>query len=359
MVYDYGGWTMDITTIFMMTICKYSAFAYCYGDSEVKDLHESRKKHVIKQFSFLEYFSYIYFFPSCLMGPFFEFSDFIEFIELKGDYEEIPDTFYISFQRLLLGTFFSVVYLTLKNVGDVQNIIENPSKNPFMPYIAFLLLIVHKYKYYIAFCFADSAILSSGISYQKKNNEGNFDKIKNINVLKIETCSSVRVFFQNWNISVHNWLKKYVYFRIFSDIEIKTSKRKQNIANAVTFLVSAIWHGFYIGYYIVFFHFAIGIQIEESMNYLIKHFKFAQYKGSRIFIKYGFILGIYFDFCYSMGIMTSLSYERTAEFLSTVRYFFTIFEVTFLLFSILLIRIMTVLGYKIPSEDEDEMKKNN
>ena len=210
MIYDYGGWTMDITTIFMMTICKFSAFAYCHGDSEDLNLRESRKKNMIKEFSTLEFLSYIYFFPSCLMGPFFEYSDYIDFIEEKGDYEEIPDTFIIAFKRLLLAVLFSIIYLTIKQIGDVENIIENPSNNALMPYLAFFLLIVHKYKYYIGFCLADSAILSSGISYQKNSEIGNFEKIKNINISVIETCSSIRVFFQNWNISVHNWLKKYI-----------------------------------------------------------------------------------------------------------------------------------------------------
>ena len=151
MIYDYGGWTMDITTIFMMTICKFSAFAYCHGDSEDLNLRESRKKNMIKEFSTLEFLSYIYFFPSCLMGPFFEYSDYIDFIEEKGDYEEIPDTFIIAFKRLLLAVLFSIIYLTIKQIGDVENIIENPSNNALMPYLAFFLLIVHKYKYYIGF----------------------------------------------------------------------------------------------------------------------------------------------------------------------------------------------------------------
>ena len=350
MIYDYGGWTMDITTIFMMTVCKFSAFAYCHGDSEESNLRESKQKLMIKEFSLLEFLSYIYFFPSCLMGPFFEYKDFIDFINEKGDYKEIPDTFYMAFKRLLLGILFSIIYLFLKQTGNVENIIENPTNNYLMPYKAFFLLIVHKYKYYIGFCFADSAILSSGIAYQKKDEKGNFDKIKNINIIAIETCSSIRVFFQNWNISVHNWLKKYIYYRIFSDEEIKLSKNKQNIANALTFFVSALWHGFYLGYYIVFLHFAIGIQIEENMNYLIKNFKFARYKGSRLFIKWGFIIAIYIDFCYSMGIMTSLSLNRTIEFLSTVKYFFSIFEVSFLIFSIILIKLLTMLGFKNSEE---------
>jgi hypothetical protein len=32
MVTDYGSWRMDVTTIFMMFVCKYSSFAFAYQD---------------------------------------------------------------------------------------------------------------------------------------------------------------------------------------------------------------------------------------------------------------------------------------------------------------------------------------
>jgi lysophospholipid acyltransferase len=38
----------------------------------------------------LETFSYIYFFPSAILGPSFEFSEFRDFIYLKGNYGNIP-----------------------------------------------------------------------------------------------------------------------------------------------------------------------------------------------------------------------------------------------------------------------------
>ena len=34
---DYGGWRIDITTIYMMSICKFSATAFSYEDGELDD----------------------------------------------------------------------------------------------------------------------------------------------------------------------------------------------------------------------------------------------------------------------------------------------------------------------------------
>jgi lysophospholipid acyltransferase len=59
----------------------------------------------------------------------------------------------------------------------------------------------------------------------------------------------VKDFLANWNISAHNWLKYYVYLR-----QLDNSKRTSvNFRSTfLTFLMSAIWHGFYPGYYIFF-----------------------------------------------------------------------------------------------------------
>jgi lysophospholipid acyltransferase len=32
-IFDYGSWRLDITTITMMLVCKYTAFAFSYADS--------------------------------------------------------------------------------------------------------------------------------------------------------------------------------------------------------------------------------------------------------------------------------------------------------------------------------------
>jgi len=37
MVTDYGGWRMDVSTIYMMSICKFSAIAFSYEDGAVKE----------------------------------------------------------------------------------------------------------------------------------------------------------------------------------------------------------------------------------------------------------------------------------------------------------------------------------
>jgi hypothetical protein len=44
MIVDYGRWEMDISTILMMSVCKYSLFAYSYQDGQ-----EEPNKEIINQ----------------------------------------------------------------------------------------------------------------------------------------------------------------------------------------------------------------------------------------------------------------------------------------------------------------------
>jgi lysophospholipid acyltransferase len=37
MVVDYGGWTLDVSTILMGNVCKYSLFAFAYQDGGSSD----------------------------------------------------------------------------------------------------------------------------------------------------------------------------------------------------------------------------------------------------------------------------------------------------------------------------------
>jgi len=86
--YDYffsylGSWKMEIDTLLMMSTTKFTSFAFNVADGYKKDSElssEFKKKKLAKVPNFLEYFSYIHFFGSGIMGPGFDFYDFKQFI---------------------------------------------------------------------------------------------------------------------------------------------------------------------------------------------------------------------------------------------------------------------------------------
>jgi hypothetical protein len=64
----------------------------------------------------LEVFAYVYFIPSTIVGPSFEYADFIQFIRLEGGYSSIPIALAVrkGFEELGYAVAFmlSVVFLS-------------------------------------------------------------------------------------------------------------------------------------------------------------------------------------------------------------------------------------------------------
>lgn len=96
MIVNFGGWEMDITTYTMILTAKLSALAFCYkdgGEEEEKLLPEQKERKVKNLPSVLELASYVFFCGGCILGPFFEYSDYVMYIEKRGRYEKIPSAF--------------------------------------------------------------------------------------------------------------------------------------------------------------------------------------------------------------------------------------------------------------------------
>jgi lysophospholipid acyltransferase len=347
MIFDYGGWRMDITTIMMMTLCKFTSFAFCYSDGQIIDhtkLNKFTQKNKIENYTFLEYFSYIYFYPTCIMGPFFEFSDFRQFIELVGDYEKIPilRSFYEAVKRLFLGLICIAIYLYLKPYISIEYYFENHSNYFFLIYFGFLF---NKYKYYTGFMFAESSCIASGISLRKlekkeiqleeKNEiisnknvyDYDFEKIKSVDFIFTETSMNVTEFFQHWNISIHLWLKRYIYFRIYNNPEDYKIKDRLIFAKVVTFMVSGFWHGFYPSYYIIFSHFSLAVIFEENLDYIKKNI----YTENYFIIKFCNVIRIsvvFLNSCYIIGILLALNITLTIKFMCSVYFLPTFIGLT-------------------------------
>lgn len=110
-----------------------------------------------------------------------------------------------------------------------------------------------RFKYYAGWCFSQSGVAATGLSYNGKNEEGKNKWDRVISCMPSNELSyDIRHKVECWNSSVQYWLKKYVYLRIYSEQEIKQSTKKANISQYVTNIISAFWHGFYPGYYTAF-----------------------------------------------------------------------------------------------------------
>ena len=106
MLTNFGGWDLDITTFTMILMCKLSSVSFCYKDGAEKQenlIPDQIERKVEKMPTPLEMMSYCFFCGGSICGPFYEYTDYINFIEAKGHYQNVPFSITQSLIRLAHG----------------------------------------------------------------------------------------------------------------------------------------------------------------------------------------------------------------------------------------------------------------
>ncbi len=267
---DYGGWTIDDpTTIYMMSICKFSSLAFSYEDGE-KDINTIYNSHhreyrVVEKPTLLEVLSFIYFYPTSIVGPSIEFKDFINFINEADCYSNLTKNlgYLIKYSLLyFFGSFVAIAYCTIvtSKVPLASTYEEEFGKHNFLYKLAYLYLCFPgiRARYYSGWFMSYSGLILCGISYtEKKDKDGkiikSLEKGNYGSVIAVEWNSIYpKEAINEWNKTIHLWLKYNVYLRVIN-IEHKKLKNNKSLASLITFICSAIWHGYYLTYYTTFF----------------------------------------------------------------------------------------------------------
>ena len=209
--------------------------------------------------SLLEVFSFIYYFPSALIGPSFEFADFRKYIRLEEEYSDInyKECSNSAFKQLILGfaSIFMTVYFSGKVPASYCGTEEFITLSMTYKYFYFMFsMFVVRCKYYVGWQLTQSLIMYCGLNYYTvKNKDGviehKFDKILSCSIWDIEFNVSTKTRIQYWNRTVHMWLKYHVFLRLIGG----KKKLSHSLSSLITFMISAIWHGFYPVYYLFFF----------------------------------------------------------------------------------------------------------
>ena len=270
MFFDFAGWAIDdVSTIYMVLVAKYSSFAFSYDDGgkDIKDIKSAhlQKQRIVELPSLLEYASYIYFYPTCIVGPPIEYKDFINFIELNDCYANLNNNlgfiFYQGFEKLFLAIFF-VIYFAI--FGDKYPMYAVGTAKFREQYPTFWQRILYMYlcgpvgraKYYVAWLLTYSSLIFSGMAYGESIDKKTGKIIRDVekgtygSIIYNEVGMNPTEKMRYWNTSIHVWLKYNVYVRVLSS---KTRFRNNKvIASFCAYGLSAIWHGFYPSYYVSF-----------------------------------------------------------------------------------------------------------
>uniref|UniRef100_A0A8C7LF23 Membrane bound O-acyltransferase domain containing 1 n=1 Tax=Oncorhynchus kisutch TaxID=8019 RepID=A0A8C7LF23_ONCKI len=214
--------------------------------------------------SLIEYLSYNLNFLSILVGPCSHYKDYIDFIEGRhvqrrlrrlsasntgqNGYDKVsePSPMAAVTRKLLICGVCMVLFLTLTKAFPITYNVDSHFVNeaPFLTRLtyAFFSIQAARPKFYFAWALADAINNAAGYGFKGVDEAGqvSWDLISNISIWGIETATSFKKFIDNWNIQTGVWLKTVCY------------DRAPRYPTALTFILSALWHGVYPGYYFTF-----------------------------------------------------------------------------------------------------------
>ncbi|NXW55875.1 MBOA2 protein, partial [Eurystomus gularis] len=169
-------------------------------------------------------------------------------------------------QKLLICGLSLLFHMTITKTLPVEyNIDDNFRATASWPVRFFYLyvsLMAARPKYYFAWTLADAINNAAGFGFRgyDKNGVTRWDLISNLRIQQIEFSTSFKMFLDNWNIQTALWLKRVCYERATFSPTIQT------------FILSAIWHGVYPGYYLTFLTGVLMTLAARAIRNNIRHY---------------------------------------------------------------------------------------
>ncbi|KAI8848454.1 MBOAT, membrane-bound O-acyltransferase family-domain-containing protein [Chytridium lagenaria] len=247
----------DVTAPMMVLVIKLSAFGWSVHDAtrpESELSKEQKIKAVYKFPSLLEYFGFVFFFPSFLVGPALEFRDYQAFINVEAPFDQMPSRII----PVLTSLFWAAVALFLYVKCAVPWSFYWALTPEYLQLSIFqrwcflqMAGFVSRTKFYVAWKLSEGACNLTGIGYSGKDpvtGKHVWTRANNVNLVGVELGDNAKTIFDAWNQKTASWLRNYVYLRM-----TPPGKKPHPMVAIITYMVSAFWHGFYPGYYLTFF----------------------------------------------------------------------------------------------------------
>ena len=186
-----------------------------------------------------------------------------------------------------------------------------------------------------AFIQFEACLIASGISYRSKTEKEpeNFNSIRCTQFRKLFFGQSVLDIIANWNLVVQRWLKYYIYLKLIDrDVPRGTYQLK---AFFCTFIVSAVWHGFYPGYYFALLSIGLAGLSFNKFEKSIVHYKLEKSCNGLLFKIVKHIIAVNYV-AYSVEFNYAKSWSQCSNWFWNLAYCSLVMSVaSFVIFSIL------------------------
>lgn len=288
MYLSYLSGAFDFTATQMVLTMKLTAFAFSYydgtsdhskvfpekphADKKEAKLYEERRKYALTELpSLVEFFGFVYCFPCMLAGPTVEFTDYRAAMngtaivtKDKEQRERVEQSRFLpALSKLLTGVVCMVLHLALTNAFDIAQHC-NPlflKQHPNMAFrfvLLYIAMLVFRLKFYFVWKVAEGSANLAGIGFEgmdekEQGRVKGWRGVENSDILGVELASNVQTVTRHWNKCTQKWLERYVYSRTGRSL-------------LATYVVSALWHGLYPSFYLMFLSFPLVTSVERLIR---------------------------------------------------------------------------------------------
>ncbi|KAF3925097.1 hypothetical protein AA313_de0209372 [Arthrobotrys entomopaga] len=257
--------TVDITGVQMVLVMKLTAFCWNVWDGKFPDseLTPVQQDRAIREMpSILDYAGYVLFFPSVMVGPAFDYSEYKKWLDLsmfdvevtdkKGTVRKkrrIPRSGRMATRKAITGLIWIGLFVKASSMFTVEFALSDEFLNySILPRVWYIywLMFGARLKYYGIWSLTEGACILAGLGYNGLDENGRirWDRVTNIDAWQLETAQNSRGVLEAWNKNTNKWLRNYIYLRV-----TPKGKKPGFRSSMATFVTSAFWHGFYPGFY--------------------------------------------------------------------------------------------------------------
>lgn len=263
---------VDISGAQMVMVMKLNAFCWNVwdGKQDQSGLTEYQREKALKEMPDpFDYAAFVFFFPSFMAGPAFDFADYRKWLETSmfdvppgtdpakapptRKQRKIPRSGAPATYKMITGLAWILAFLQMLGWYSSSVLLSDDYAQFSLPkrvWHLHMMSFVARMKYYGVWTLTEGACILAGIGYKgvdPKTGKADWSRLQNINPWGVEFAQNSHAYLGNWNMNTNNWLRNYMYLRV-----TPKGKKPGFRASMATFVTSAFWHGFYPGYYMAF-----------------------------------------------------------------------------------------------------------
>ncbi|KAJ8021304.1 Lysophospholipid acyltransferase 5 [Holothuria leucospilota] len=229
---------------------------------------EQQQLYISKAPTLLELLSACFYPGGFFAGPQFSFRMFLEFVNEEGTYKPLysndpPDRVKPALKAMATGMTCVVIYALCNNSFGPMYISSSEFENSAMiiKVIRFCLYGYNFYFKYVGFwLLTESVCICGGLAYngQDKDGQHRWDAVIGARLYLLLTANAFRDLIRSFNLTTNLWTARYVYKRC-------RFLGNRHLSQAISLLFLAIWHGFFVGYFLCFQLEMIYVMVEDQV----------------------------------------------------------------------------------------------